>query len=188
VLVVPIDVVMHELTRKSLSMNSSARLIGTACLTLILTLVAVFGPEKQVMADSPTVIDLPAGLACSFPLRVVIVGSTQVAKEFTDKNGNPVRFLNAGKGSTLTFINLDTDATYEVKPNGSVWHRTQNPDGTLTWVNTGHNVISWFPTDTPAGPSTIQYIGRAVFIVDTNGNSTLTEVSGKTIDICAALS
>ena len=54
---------------------------------------------------------------------------------------------------------------------------------------TGHNVIILFPTDFPAGPSTIQYVGRVLYTVSADGTNTFTlrQVSGTRSDICAAL-
>jgi hypothetical protein len=134
-------------------------------------------------------IDLPAGLACAdFGLRIEITGSgTQVYKEFLDKNGNLIRTLSAGKGWDMLFINASTGTTFPIKGNGSVSHILYNPDGTYTYVATGHNVIIFFPTDVD-GPFTKQYIGRMVFTVDALGVSTVKELSGKQVDICAALS
>src|SRR6266446_1640766 len=110
-----------------------ARLVCAATLTL----AVVLGPASPSTAADPadTVIDLPAGQACKdFDLHVEIRGGVQVVKEFMDKSGNLVRMLLAGKGSELTFTNLQTGATLTLKPNGSVTHITFNPDGSSTWV------------------------------------------------------
>ena len=157
---------------------------------LILTLAVVLGSGSPATAADPpdAVFVLPAGVACNdFDLRVEIRG-IQVVKEFTDKNGNIVRTLSAGKGSALLFTNLSTDATVSLKANGSVTHTTFNPDGSSTVALTGHNVLILFPTDVPAGPSTTLHVGRVVYTVDTSQVFTVQQVSGKTTDICAALS
>jgi len=159
---------------------------GLAVLMLILALGAALSPGRPARADSTFV--LPAGLACNFELSVVSVGGDQVNKEFKDKNGNLVRSLSAGKGAALTFTNNGTGATMSLKPNGAVTHTTYNPDGSQTVVITGHNVLILFPSDVPAGPSTTLYVGKVVFTIDPNGVFTLQAVSGKTTDICAALS
>jgi hypothetical protein len=155
---------------------------------LILTLAAVLGSGSPATAADSTVLDLPAGLACDFALRVEISGGNQVMKEFVDKNGNVVRKLSAGKGAALSFTNLSTGATFSLKANGSVIHTTVNPDGSSTVTDTGHNVLILFPTDVPAGPSTTLYVGRVVFTVDSDGVFTVQQVSGETTDICAVLS
>jgi hypothetical protein len=96
--------------------------------------------------------------------------------------------LSAGNGSALVFTNMETDATFSLKANGSVSHITVNSDNSQTWTVTGHNVLIFFPTDVPAGPSTTLYVGSVVFTVGGDGVYTLQKVSGKATDICAALS
>jgi hypothetical protein len=109
-------------------------------------------------------------------------------REFTDKDGNLVRILSAGKGFDLTFTNGDTDKTFELSSNGSVERTTINADDTLTVQSTGHNVLILFPNDVPAGPSTTLYVGSLVYTVDlTTGVFTLQSTSGPTTDICALL-
>lgn len=152
-----------------------------------LALACTVGLSPAAFADD--IIDVPAGVACAgFDLRIEIVGGVQVNKVFADKNGNPVRYLSAGKGSELTFKNLNTGAHLLVKPNGSVTQQRVNADGSSTFQSTGHNVIILFPTDVPAGPSTVQYIGRVTYTIDTSAVFTLRSFSGKSTDICAALS
>jgi hypothetical protein len=162
--------------------------LSVMIVALILTLATVLGSGSPAIAADPDVIDLPAGLACPFALRVEIRGGNQVMKEFMDQNGNVVRMLSAGKGSALSFTNRSTGATFSLKANGSVTHTTFNPDGSSTVAITGHNVLILFPTDVPAGPSTTLHEGRVVYTVDTNEVFTVQQVSGKTTDICAALS
>jgi hypothetical protein len=134
--------------------------------------------------------EVPAGLACEFPLGLDALGApNRVCKEFTDGNGNVVRLLMAGKGDTLTFTNLSTHESLVQTTGGSVAHVKQNSDGTQTWTSTGHNVLILFPTDDPAGPSTTLYVGKLVFNVDpATGVFTLQSVAGTSTDICAALS
>ena len=68
-------------------------------------------------------------------------------------------------------------------------HITPNPDGTQTWVTTGHELVVLFPTDLPAGPATTLYVGRLIFTLDPNTFTFLgiRSFTGKSIDICAAL-
>ncbi len=164
--------------------------VSRLALSGTLAMAGAFGLTAAAIAAPDAVIDLPAGLACAgFDLRIEITGGVQVNKEFMDKNGNVVRFLSAGKGSALSFTNLSTQAHLSVRPNGSVTQTKVNSNGTLTVQSTGHNVIILFPTDVPAGPSTVQYIGRVSYTVDlSSGVFTLRAFSGKSTDICAALS
>lgn len=151
-------------------------------------LLAVLGSGMPAVAAD--VIDLPKGQACpDFDLRVEITQNPhRVSKEFFDKSGNPVRTLSAGKGNQLSFSNLTTGAILTLKANGSVERILFNPDSTQTWATTGHNVLILFPTDVPSGPSTTLYVGRVVFTVDSSGVFTLKSTTGKSMDICAALS
>lgn len=145
----------------------------------------------SIAAADPFVLDLPAGQACpSFDLRVEVTPSPRrVYQDFYDKNGNLVRALTAGKGDALSFTNLATQATLSLRPNGAVTRVVPNSDGLQTWTSTGHIVLILFPTDVPAGPSTTLYVGRIVFTVDpSSGVFTLQSTSGKSVDICAALS
>ncbi|MET0919111.1 MAG: hypothetical protein ABWY07_11895 [Burkholderiales bacterium] len=140
-------------------------------------------------ADPPDFTDFyPAGVACDFDLSIEGRGGNQVSREFTDKNGNVVRLLTAGKGPALTFTNDSTDATLSLKSDGSVRQITPNSDGSSTYVIMGHNILILFPTDIPAGPSTTLYAGRVVFTATASFDFEVQQVSGKGTDICAALS
>lgn len=155
--------------------------------------LAALGAGSSAIAGGPVslpdfVLDLPAGLACSFPLTVESRDSTLVIKEFRDRNGNLVRLLQAGRGAKLTFTNADTNAQFVADTPGSVTRIAFNADGTQTWVTTGHNVLILFPTDVPPGPSTTLTVGQVVFTVDSGGVFTLQKTNGTSTDICAALS
>jgi hypothetical protein len=157
-------------------------------LILILTTLPSLGSLAAAAEPHVEVIDLAAGTACDFGLRIEIRGSNKVVKEFKDKNGNVVRTLEAGKGSALSFMNLSSGATFSLKANGAVTHTRFNPDGSSTVSITGHNVLILFPSDIPAGPSTTLHVGRVVYTVDTDGVFRVQKVSGKGTDICAILS
>jgi len=153
----------------------------------ILTTVAILGVASSAIAADFTQ-DLPAGQACAFSLRIEGSGGNQIIREFLDKNGNLVRTLTSGTGFALTFTNLDTDATLSLRSNGAVANVINNPDGSQTVVNTGHNILILFPTDVPAGPTTTLYVGRLIFTIDSSQTFILQQHSGQAIDICAALS
>ena len=163
--------------------KKSASAIVFLWTTLCVTLLGTASASAQTTEP-----DFPAGVACAFPMDIESSGGQQVMREFVDKDGNVVRTLAAGKGAVLTFTNVDTGETLTVTTGGSVTHITLHPDGSFTFVTTGHNVLILFPSDVPAGPSTTLTQGRVVFTIDTNGVFTVTEVEGRTTDICAALS
>jgi len=157
------------------------------CMVIATALV----PGSPVTATGPdSIIEFAAGEACSFKLRIDASGGNNHFKEFTDKNGNVIRSIQAGTGSALSFTNVDTGKTFSTRSNGAVSHTTFNPDGSQTQMLTGHNVLILFPTDNPPGPSTTLIVGRVVFTIapPPTGVFNVQEVSGNTTDICGALS
>jgi len=168
-------------------MNTENRLrIRYLLACMMMATVLGYGSATTAAEPDFTVV-FPAGMACNFGLQIDGSGGNRHVKEFTDKNGNVVRILDAGTGSALRFTNLATGNTFSTKSNGAVSHITFNPDGSSTQKLTGHNVLILFPTDNPPGPSTTLIAGRVVFTVDINEVFTVQDVSGKTTDICAAL-
>ena len=99
-----------------------------------------------------------------------------------------MRTLQTGRGSELTFTNLQSGATLSLPSNGSVTNTVFDDDGSATVTLTGHTVLIMFPTDVPPGPSTTLYVGRVVFTVDPAGVFTILSTSGRSVDICEALS
>lgn len=149
---------------------------------------AGLAPAAAVVAQPVTTVDFAAGIACpTFDLRLQFTGFTEF-RAFVDRAGNLVRLLNAGKDLTYEFINLQTGKHLTVPGRGTSWTITFNPDGTQRWEQSGHNVLFFFPTDVPPGPSTRVYIGRVVYDFDGPTQfSRVHQVSGRQIDICAAL-
>jgi hypothetical protein len=134
-------------------------------------------------------LDLPEGQACpDFALRAEGVNSNATVKEFTDKDGNTVRVITAGRGYTVTYTNLETSESLTYKANGFATIATLDPGtGLVTVRSTGHFGLIMFPTDVPAGPSTTTYVGTVVYTVDPNGVFTILSTSGTKVDVCAAL-
>jgi hypothetical protein len=145
-------------------------------------------------ASAQVVIDIPADVACAgFPLRVELYTTAGhlMDRVFIDKNGNPVRILQAGQNFPVKFTNLTTGSTYSVKAEGTVLSVTLNPDGSETHVMTGHTLISWTvtdPQDASPAPGTFRYVGRLVMNVANGNVLTVPKFTGKKTDICAALS
>ncbi|BCW81789.1 hypothetical protein [Arthrobacter sp. NicSoilC5] len=150
---------------------------------------AVAAPPEKGPAPGDFSADLLAGEACpDFPLRVEASGSNVTVRTFYDRQGDPVRILQAGRGYTLTYTNLDTGESLTIRPTGSNRTIVDNGD-TLTITETGTAGIILFPSDTPKGPSSTQFYGRIVYTVVDDGSFTLTSLktSGTSIDICARL-
>lgn len=166
-----------------MSENIRRRIGGTALLAGVMVTCALPAPASAAPAYDIT---LPAGLACSFELRVIGGEDTRVVNETTNADGT-VRVITAGKGPGLTFIDTSTGAQLTLAGNGSVKKQTFNSDESSTVVATGHNVIVLFPSDVPPGPSTILYTGRVVYSSTATNDFTILSVSGTTRDICAEL-
>ena len=162
---------------------------GVTLVVFTLMWAVMLGSGTPAIAvDPPDVVIFPAGTACGFDLQIEISSNpNQVNRQFTDKNGNVVRMLTAGKGSALVFTNLSNGETLSLKPSGAVQRTTINADGSQTVSLTGNNVLILFPTDKPAGPSTTLYVGQVTFTADSNGVFTLQSASGKSTDICRAV-
>lgn len=150
---------------------------------------AVLVSPMTANAATPYEYELEAGVGCPFPLRVQSDGSGKDTRVWEDSEGDVVRTITAGKGSRLTFTNLDTEEMLSLKPNGAAQVEEEfHPDGSYTVRLMGHTVVSLFPSDVPAGPSTTLHIGRVVIEIDADGVWRRTSVSGRQIDICEALS
>ncbi|MFJ4208562.1 hypothetical protein ACIPY2_08890 [Paenarthrobacter sp. NPDC089675] len=157
-------------------------------------LAALLAPAAPAAADQSFI--LPAGLGCEFNLGFDSKGGNLQTKQFTDKNGDVVRVLSAGKGVLLTYTNYGEDPanpvagkSITIRTDGSVTSTRVNPDGTQTVTATGHNGLILFPTDVPAGPTTIHYIGKLVYNVDpSTGVFTFVSSTGQQRDICKELS
>jgi hypothetical protein len=153
------------------------------------TVAALCLASTSVGLADPVIEDYPAGLACpDFDLRLVIAGAPhQHSREFFDKNGNPIYWRSAGRGNSLTFINLNTGATLPLKMNGYSVTIVFHPDGSLRAKSLGHVVI--LLSAEPGSPaSTTFYAGQIVFTVDAAGVFAIERSHGNTLDICAELS
>jgi uncharacterized protein RhaS with RHS repeats len=107
---------------------------------ILVPFFAVLGFSSPCLAQPIT---LPAGQACpDFGITIdIIPPDNRVEKTFYDKNGNVVRYLDAGKGNELVFTNSTTNFTFRLKAGGAVEQTTLNPDGTQTVVATGQEVL-----------------------------------------------
>lgn len=166
---------------------STRRRVGATALVAA-ALVAVASPAPALAAPPYDVV-IDAGQACAdFDLGLNFESEPNtIYREFTDRSGNVVRTLTAGKGYDLTLANASTGVEVALKGNGTVTRTTLNADGTETVVLTGHNVLILFPTDIPAGPTTTLYVGRVVYEVNTDDVFTLIGTAGESRDICAEL-
>lgn len=164
---------------------STRRRVGATALAAA-ALVAVASPAPAVAAPPPYEFVFPACEGFDLGVNIDDSASHTVFREFTDRDGNVVRTIFAGKGTDLTLANASTGAEIHLKGNGTVMRTSFNADGTATVESTGHNVILLFPGD-PGGPATTLYVGRVVYEVGAGDVFTITNSSGVSRDICAEL-
>jgi CheY-like chemotaxis protein len=120
------------------TMNNMNRL-KFHCLVACMMAAVVGYASSATAADPPGppdfTLEFAAGVACSgFDLRIEGWGGKGHLREFTDKNGNVVRSLDAGTGFALRFTNLLNSATFSTKSNGAVAQKRYNADGSYTDV------------------------------------------------------
>jgi hypothetical protein len=129
--------------------------------------------------------------ACpNFDVSLSISGGNQALRLTRVKDG-VIYTVTSGSGTTITFNAVDKkgnilkSVTFDTK--GSVTKTTTSGDLT-TFQITGFGTLLLFPTD-PGGPSTTVYNGKVAFTLAADGTLVSTVVnSGRTFDICAALS
>jgi hypothetical protein len=153
---------------------------------VVAVLATVFSMATAGVANAATV-ELPAGLGCEFPLTVTFEGQNVTRHEFTTNDGT-TKVLLAGKGNNLTFTNAATGESLFFKSLGYRETTVTNPDLSGTTTSSGTMGLILFPTDSPAGPSTILIQGRLVYDFTANNDFTVKSISGNVTDICAALS
>ncbi|MBA2695703.1 MAG: hypothetical protein ACR2FV_11725 [Ornithinimicrobium sp.] len=150
--------------------------VGMAAVSvLLLSSGASAQDEEMILAD------FPAGVACEFPVRLEFPAPSRT--DFGDG------VLFAGRNGPLTITNLATSESL-VQPTRGTQVRLVSvaPDGTQTQSASGNLVLALFPTDVPAGPSLVLYVGRLVYTISPEGVYTIVSQEGRTVDLCAALS
>jgi hypothetical protein len=164
-------------------MKKILRALLSAALLAGLTISA-----PQVATAQETIGPFPA--CPNFDVSLTISGGNQALRQTRVKDG-VIYTVTAGSGTTITFNAVDKkgnilkSVTFDTK--GSVTKTATSGDLT-TFQITGFGTLLLFPTD-PGGPSTTVYNGKVTFTLDQNGTLVSTVVnSGRTFDICAALS
>ena len=131
---------------------------------------------------------VPAGIACAFPISIDLVSGDE-GHDFTFLTRTAMSYAKwellwmcrCGRSRTSTRM-------FRIRSNlpGGHLRLTTASDGTTTVAISGGSVGWNAPTDTPPGPFTLENIGRLVFVIDPNGNGTLT-VTGNQTDLCATV-
>jgi len=159
-----------------------SRALVSAALLAGLTLLA------PTVANAENTFGYPA--CPNFNISFTTSGGNQALRLTRVKDG-VIYTVTSGSGTTITFNALDKkgnivkSVTFDTK--GSVTKTTTSGD-TTTFQVTGFGTLLLFPTD-PGGPSTTVYNGKVTFTLAADGTLVSTVVnSGRTFDICAALS
>jgi hypothetical protein len=130
----------------------------------------------------------PAGVVCTFPVSFgVVSGGEGQLFTFIDHNGHVVRLMNHAKPSVWFFTNLDSGASYTLKLPAGLDRIAPSADGTTTVTISGGAIGFNAPTDTPPGPFALTNVGHLIFVIAPDGTGTLTKLSGKQTDLCAAV-
>ncbi len=145
-------------------------------------------PGRQPGLFTPIGGSYPAGVACPFAVSFDLVAGSGQIFTFVDHAGDLVRLMNTARPETWVVTNLDTGATYTFTGQGGVTTITPSADGTTTVVVSGGIIGFNAPTDTPPGPFSLSIEGHLIFVIAPDGTGTLTQVSGKITDLCAAVS
>jgi hypothetical protein len=150
-------------------------------LALPLALALLMAASVQVAATGPTRTALPApdflivSDSCSFAVRIDFTRNSEYIILFRDANGDPSSAIITG-ALTQRFTNLTTGKSILVNASGPGFLTTQ-PDGSVTLVLGGRSTVF-----TPG--KMFLNAGRIEF--DASGN--VTNITGKSTDLCAALS
>lgn len=169
--------------------KTTRRLLPAAMLAALL----LAAPQPAMAADFGP--DGPYPGCPGFDILISGTGGNQVTKVTREKNGY-IRTVTGGDGFILTFtavkrvpagdpLVLGTSVT--VPTNGSVTHKTVNPDKSSTITLTGQNVFVYFPGDDFPGEAiaaTILYTGKAIVKNSPEAVSTFQSATGKQKNIC----
>jgi hypothetical protein len=146
-------------------------------------------PDRQVVpVSNPGFGNLPAGIACAFPISLNPVQpypGNQLT--FADRNGNVVHQAITVGPSRWKITNLDTNASYTFAVAAARQNVTFHDDGSVTVELSGGIVGFNAPTDTPPGPFALTFSGRLVVDVAANGTGTIIKQAGTSTDLCAAV-
>jgi hypothetical protein len=131
---------------------------------------------------------VPAGVACAFAVSInVVAGGQGQLMTFFDRAGNVVRQTDHARPSTWVFTNLDNGKSVTISLPAGILTVSTAADGTTTVVIDGSAIGFNAPTDTPPGPFSLTNVGRLVIVIAADGTGTMTQLSGNTTELCAAV-
>ncbi|MGK7221892.1 hypothetical protein ACSNO4_03745 [Kocuria flava] len=173
---------MSAKTTRTISAAAMAALLGGSLLAGAAPALA----QDDELPDPP----FEFGEACpGFALDVTFNTPAPELRTFTDRDGNVVKLIAAGRGSVLTFTNLtsEPERSVTVDTKGSVSRIVPNDDGSVTVYATGVNGLILEAPNDVGSPSTVVYTGRLVYTVSPDNVFDVVSSSGKQRDICAEL-
>jgi hypothetical protein len=106
---------------------------------------------------------------------------------FFDRAGNVVRQTDHARPSTWVFTNLDSGKSVTLQLPAGTLTITPLADGTTKIFINGSAIGFNAPTDTPPGPFSFMSNGHLVLVIASDGSGTITQLSGNTTDLCAAV-
>ena len=169
-------------------MNAANKRKSFAILVGVLLSAGSLGASAKPTIFPDFSFTFPSGLACpGFPLTIDGSGAKLNVKEFTDGNGLD-HAVYSGKGYNFTLTNATTGKSVFQKSQGAHQENIFYPDGSLKQISDGAVLLTMFPTDIPAGPSTRYINGHTVLSITPDGVGTLESIRGHVRDICAELS
>jgi hypothetical protein len=112
--------------------SSMSRVVVVAAMASVAVIATSAEPAAAAAAD------YPAGIACTFPLRVDRVDKFKV-HEFTDANGNMVLLITGRAGLTLT--NTETGASLTLSEAGGFKLVPTSDGQTTTFTASGHLLL-----------------------------------------------
>jgi hypothetical protein len=121
---------------------------------------------------------------CAFPVNFHVEGIS-ILTLFTDRAGNPIKFIGVFPGQTVTFTNLfDTDTSITVNTTGPIVDRIEH-DGSESLLFTGHT--PFFPNPITDEPGIWYSSGQLAFTFDPDGNLTSIDFAGNFVNLCDQL-
>jgi hypothetical protein len=151
--------------------NARATAFAVALLVILAVPTAALAAPKVPGAE-PDVLDFPAGELCSFPVELTILNGT------LPRPGQGMVIVTGPL--TVTVTNLDSGASQTFNASGPTFNNGQ--------VLTGPAIILQPASLNVGEPFLIYHRGRVVFTANNDGILTIASITGKTVDICAALS
>jgi len=158
--------------------------------TVLISAAMTVGAQPASAQTPEHDVVLPAGQGCpTFSLALDNIEGPPVRKSTTTTNGTEVILLASGKSGAIVYTNVATGESVAFPSRGTLLKETPTSDPSVVIQEFSGNVgLVLFPTDQPAGPSTVQLNGRLVTVFNkATGATTVKKLVGHKTDICAEL-